>query len=174
MAEQGVRATRVADIARDAGVTVGTVYRYFADKDAVTDAAIALHPPPPRPASPPARPGATLPALAEAARRWGAWFDGDGAKALRVICSDPARLSAIGTGPIGDAMAEFTGLLTTGRARGDLRADLDPQAVARALVGAIALGAAIHDRPDVAVADAVAALATRGLRPDAISWSAPR
>jgi hypothetical protein len=71
-------------------------------------------------------------------------------------------------------MAEFTGLLTTGRARGDLRADLDPQVVARALVGAIALGAAIHDRPDAAVADAVAALATRGLRPDGISWSAPR
>jgi AcrR family transcriptional regulator len=90
-AEQGVQATRVADVAERAGVTVGTIYRYFASKDELVDAALALARPPVRAHELADRPGAALPALAEAARRWGGFFDGDGARAVRVTLSEPRR-----------------------------------------------------------------------------------
>jgi AcrR family transcriptional regulator len=169
-AARGAHATRVADIAQRAGVTVGTIYRYFEDKDAVIDAALALAVPPRRHTAIPDRPGAVLPALAEAARRWGAFFTANGARAVRVTLSEPERITHHRAGPITAAIEEFTTLVALGVARGDLRADLDPGAVAQALVGALALGTALHEDPDDAVLDAVAAFATRGLRPDGISW----
>jgi AcrR family transcriptional regulator len=171
-AERGVQATRVADVAERAGVTVGTIYRYFASKDELVDAALALARPPVRAHELADRPGAALPALAEAARRWGGYFDGDGARAVRVTLSEPRRLAPGSPGPVGAAITEFTEILAAGAARGDLRTDLDTNAVARALVGALALGTALHESPDRAVVDVVAALATRGLRPDGISWKA--
>jgi AcrR family transcriptional regulator len=169
-AEQGVQATRVADVAERAGVTVGTIYRYFASKDELVDAALALARPPVRAHELADRPGAALPALAEAARRWGGFFDGDGARAVRVTLSEPRRLAPGSPGPVGAAIDEFTEILAAGAARGDLRTDLDTNAVARALVGALALGTALNESPDRAVIDVVAAMATRGLRPDGISW----
>jgi AcrR family transcriptional regulator len=171
-AERGVHATRVADIAARAGVTVGTIYRYFSDKDAVIDAALALAVPPPRAHPRPDRPGATIPALSEAVRRWGAFFDGDGARAVRVTLSEPRRITPAGVGPVPAALSELAELVAHGSARGDLRRDLDAHAVARALVGALALGTTARPGPDPSVLDVVAALATRGLRPDAVSWKA--
>jgi AcrR family transcriptional regulator len=171
-AEQGVQATRVADVAERAGVTVGTIYRYFASKDELVDAALALARPPVRAHELADRPGAALPALAEAARRWGGFFDGDGARAVRVTLSEPRRLAPGSPGPVGAAIDEFTEILAAGAARGDLRTDLDTNAVARALVGALALGTALNESPARAVIDVVAAMATRGLRPDGISWKA--
>ncbi len=169
-AECGVHATRVADIATRAGVTVGTIYRYFPDKDAVIDAALAVAVPPRRAQALPDRPGAIIPALSEAVRRWGAFFDGDGARAVRVTLSEPRRASADRVGPVSAALAEFDGLVREGATRGELRRDLDPGAVARALVGALALGTAANESADPGVLDVVAALATRGLRPDNVSW----
>ncbi len=169
-AEHGVQATRVADVAARAGVTVGTIYRYFESKDALVDAALELAQPPVRAHALADRPGAALPALAEAARRWGAFFDGDGARAVRVTLSEPRRLTHGSPGPVGAAIAEFTEILVAGASRGDIRRDLDINAVARALVGALTLGTALHASPDHDVIDVVAALATRGLRPDGISW----
>lgn len=40
--EQGYRNTKMADIARDAGVAAGTLYNYFASKDAVFDAILKI------------------------------------------------------------------------------------------------------------------------------------
>lgn len=169
-AERGVQGTRVADVAERAGVTVGTIYRYFESKDALVDAALELARPPVRAHALADRPGAALPALSEAARRWGAFFDGAGARAVRVTLSEPRRLAPGSPGPVGAAIAEFTEILVAGASRGDIRADLDVSAVARAIVGALALGTALHTSPDRTVIDVVAALATRGLRPDGISW----
>ncbi len=169
-AERGVLGTRVADIALRAGVTVGTIYRYFPDKDAVLDAALALAVPP-APRQPLGdRPGSVIPALSEALRRWGGFFDGAGARAVRVTLSEPRRAAANASGPVASALSELAELVREGVARGELRRDLDPQAVARALVGALALGTATSDAVDHALLEVVAALATRGLRPDAVTW----
>lgn len=40
--EQGYRATKMAEIARDAGVAAGTLYNYFASKEAVFDAIVRI------------------------------------------------------------------------------------------------------------------------------------
>lgn len=169
-AENGVQATRVADVAERAGVTVGTIYRYFRDKEALVDAALQVAPLPEPPHPVADRPGAVLPALAESLRRWGKFFDEDGARAVRVTLSEPRRLRELRIGPVAAAVAELRTLLTLGIERSDIRRDLDPDALARALVGALALGTAFHAERDSAVLDAVAAVATRGLRPDGISW----
>ncbi len=169
-AVQGVQGTRVADVAARAGVTVGTIYRYFRDKDALIDAALQLVTPPERGHALADRPGVALTALAESVRRWGKFFEGDGALAVRVTLSEPRRLAASSTGPVGAAITELTEIIAAGVARGDLRADLDAGAVACSLAGALALGTAFHDTPGTTVLDVVAALATRGLRPDGISW----
>lgn len=73
-AERGVHATRVADVAARAGVTVGTVYRYFHDKDALIDAALQRTAVPSRTSAAPVRPGGSLPAIADAVRRWSTFF----------------------------------------------------------------------------------------------------
>src|SRR5688572_16942807 len=80
--ERGVQATRVADVAERAGVTVGTVYRYFRDKEALIEAAMQRAERPARRVSLPERPGASLPALADAIRRWGLFFSESGLRAV--------------------------------------------------------------------------------------------
>ncbi|HYV96526.1 MAG TPA: helix-turn-helix domain-containing protein [Gemmatimonadaceae bacterium] len=170
--ERGVQATRVEDVARKAGVTVGTVYRYFADKDALINAALALARQPTRTSRVPDRPGAALPALSEAIRRWGAFFNESGSRAVRVALSDPQREAGAARGPVGAAIAELTEIIEEGAARGDIRGDLSPPAIARALVGSLVLAPALTLMQTDASAelDAVSALAVRGLRGDGPSW----
>jgi len=169
--ERGVQATRVADIAERAGVTVGTVYRYFRDKEELIDSALRIgdRPPPPVVAD---RPGAVLPALAEAIRRWGAYYAGEGAQGLRVAFSDPQRDSIETSSAINEAISEFIDLIEGGVQRGEMRADLPPAALASLLVAALAGGSGLHQTgsDSAANADLLAAIATRGLRADGPSW----
>lgn len=174
-AERGVHATRVADVAERAGVTVGTVYRYFRDKDALIDAALAQSPRPARKTPATDRPGATLPALADAIRRWGAFFRAEGMLPLRAAMSDPARNIRGPRGVVADAMRDIESIVQRGVAGNDVRADLPPAEIARALVGALVLDAMLGDDAGDAdgSADVVSALATRGLRADGPSWRPP-
>ncbi len=169
-AERGVQATRVADVAERAGVTVGTVYRYFPDKEALIDAAMKRAERPTR-KSVPDRPGASLPALADSIRRWGLFFRESGLRAVRVALSDPRRDNSVSDGALREATEEIASIVANGIERKDIRADLDPNAVAHALIGALLL-APIFGSGEVgdAHAEAVSALAVRGLRADGPSW----
>jgi AcrR family transcriptional regulator len=171
--ERGVQATRVADVAERAGVTVGTVYRYFRDKDALIDAAMKRAERPARRGSLPERPGASLPALADAIRRWGLYFSESGLRAVRVALSDPRRDSSTPDGAVQEAAAELASIVATGIERKDIRGDLEPTAVAHALVGALLLGPMFGaGQGSDAHSEAVSALAVRGLRADGPSWRA--
>jgi len=177
-AERGVQATRVADVAERAGVTVGTVYRYFADKEALIDAALQLTP---RPRAHPdrasARPGTALPQLADAIRRWARFFRDDGARSVRVALSDPRRGST-GMAGAGDAVRELSAILRDGAERGDVRSDLAADAAAQVIVSAIAANAVFAapesgaTAPDERAVEVIVALITRGLRADGPSWRA--
>jgi AcrR family transcriptional regulator len=171
--ERGVQATRVADVAARAGVTVGTVYRYFRDKDALIEAALSHMPRPERRAAVD-RPGATLPALADALRRWGEFFRAEGLKPLRAALSDPQRAVVATQGPIADAHSDLAAIIEHGAARGDIRSDLPASDIARSLVGALALDALVprRDAPSGTHTESLVALATRGLRADGPSWRA--
>lgn len=172
-AERGVQATRVADVAQRAGVTVGTVYRYFRDKDALIDAALRSAPAPSAKVGALAdRPGGSAPRLAEAVRRWGAYFHADGARAARVALSDPRRETLrAGTG-VGDAVAELSAIIADGATRGDFRADIAVSSAATAMVGALATGALLGNQvvDDDALVEALVAILVRGLRADGPSW----
>ena len=172
-AERGIQATRVADVAERAGVTVGTVYRYFRDKDALIDAAMNRAERPLRKAPVPDRPGASLPALADAIRRWGAFFRESGLRTVRVALSDPRRDSSSSAGALREATEEIASIVTAGIERRDIRADLDAAAIAHALVGALLLAPIFgNGEASEAHAEAVSALAVRGLRADGPSWRA--
>src|SRR5256885_9724931 len=107
-AERGIQATRVADVAERAGVTVGTVYRYFRDKDALIDAALKHETRPERKSAIPNRPGAALPALADSLRRWSAFFNEAGTRTIRVALSDPQRDVGATHSVVGAAIHELT------------------------------------------------------------------
>ena len=173
-AERGVHATRVADVAERAGVTVGTVYRYFRDKDALVDAALAAHDPPPASRHGDAtRPGSALPSIADALRRWSAFFRGNGSRGVRVALSDPRRNALAPRTALAAAVAELSELVAGGIARGAVSNDLAADDLARALVGAVAMSALFDaSEASASLTDAVAALATRGLRVDGPSWRA--
>jgi AcrR family transcriptional regulator len=170
-AERGVQATRVADVAERAGVTVGTVYRYFRDKDDLISAAMKRAEHPLRRAPLPDRPGASLPALAEALRRWGAFFHETGLRGVRLALSDPRRDAASAEGALRDAVEELAAIIVAGMERRDIRGDLDASAVAHSLVGALLL-APMFGRESTGERhlEAISALAVRGLRPDGPSW----
>lgn len=171
-AERGVQATRVADVAERAGVTVGTVYRYFRDKNALIDAALNHAPRPERKAAAANRPGASMPALADALRRWSGFFRDTGTRTVRVALSDPQRDTTATGEVMGAAMHDIASLVNEGMKRGEFRADLPADAVARALVSALVLdpilGGTDADRD--AYIEALSALATRGLRADGPAW----
>ncbi len=158
-------------------MTVGTVYRYFRDKDALIEAALLQ-------ASRPTgvddglsdRPGATLPALADAVRRWGTFFHDTGMSSVRVALSDPGRDHGAVHAMLGEAVQEFSALIARGIERKDIRADITPATLARALVGSL-LFAPMLDSADgtartstVDDIEGIVALATRGVRPDGPSW----
>jgi AcrR family transcriptional regulator len=171
--ERGVQATRVADVAAKAGVTVGTVYRYFRGKDELIAAAMQRASQPVRRASVPDRPGASIPAIADGLRRWGGYFSGSGRRALRVALSDPARYDSQDDDPVHEAARELTSIIEKGITQGEIRSDLDAQAVAHALVGALVMGPVVGGaRDDGAEVEALVAIALRGLRPDGPSWRA--
>ena len=172
-AERGVQATRVADVADRAGVTVGTVYRYFRDKEALIEAAMKQAERPLRRAALPDRPGASLPALADALRRWGLFFRDTGLQAVRVALSDPRRDVSTSHGAVREATAEIGSIVAVGVERKEIRSDLDPTAVAHALIGALLLAPMFGvGKTSDAHAEAVSALAVRGLRADGPSWRA--
>ena len=170
-----MQATRVADVAERAGVTIGTVYRYFRSKDALIQAALRHAAHPVRRVAVAERPGATLPALADALRRWGAFFRDAGMRSVRVTLSDPRRDASAPNGVIDAALQELAEIIVQGIARKEMRDDLAPAAIARALLGALLLDPLL-DRAtgaagdDVVSVEAVSALATRGLRADGPSW----
>jgi AcrR family transcriptional regulator len=171
-AERGVQSTRVADVAERAGVTVGTVYRYFRDKDALIDAALKHAPHPERKGAIPNRPGATLPALADALRRWSAFFRDAGTRTVRMALSDPQRDPGATHGVMSAAMQELSSIVNDGVSRGEFRGDLPADAIARALVSALVLDPILGgtDAARDAYIEALSALATRGLRADGPSW----
>ena len=171
-AERGVQGTRVADVAERAGVTVGTIYRYFRDKDALIDAALTYTPRPQPKGAIASRPGASLPALADALRRWSKFFRDDGTRTIRVALSDPQRDAGAPHSVMGAAIHELSSLVRDGVARGEFRSDLPPDAIARALVSALVLDPILGGSPEAhdAYVQAVSALATRGLRADGPSW----
>jgi AcrR family transcriptional regulator len=154
-------------------VTVGTVYRYFRDKEALIEAAMKQAASPARQIAIPDRPGASLPALADAIRRWGLFFRDAGLSAVRVALSDPRRDASTSDGAVREATAELASIVAHGIERKDIRADLDPDAVAHALIGALLLSPIFSGgRTTDAHAEAVSALAVRGLRADGPSWRA--
>lgn len=172
-AERGVQGTRVSDVAARAGVTVGTIYRYFRDKEALIDAAMQQAEHPNRRSDVPDRPGASLPALADAIRRWGAFFTTSGLRAVRVALSDPRRDATTSEGPIRAAVAEIASIVRQGIERNDIRADLDPDGVAHSIVGAMLLAPILSKgEASRATEEALSALAVRGLRADGPSWRA--
>jgi len=171
--ERGVQATKVADVAARAGVTVGTVYRYFRDKDALIEAALLHAAAPARRAPLADRPGAMLPALADALRRWDRFFREAGSHAARVALSDPRRDSSGRRSVMNTAIREVSELVREGVTRGEFRGDLAPPLVARALVSALALGPVLGDTQagdDAEYVDVLAAVVTRGMRADGPSW----
>jgi AcrR family transcriptional regulator len=154
-------------------VTVGTVYRYFRDKEALIEAAMNRAERPIRRAALPERPGASLPALADAIRRWGLYFRDTGLRSVRVALSDPRRDASVSDGAIREATGEIAEIISNGIERRDIRADLDPHAVAHALIGALLLAPLFSGGdPSDAQTEAVSALAVRGLRADGPSWRA--
>lgn len=170
-AERGIQATRVADVAERAGVTVGTVYRYFRTKEELIDAAMRLAEQPVRRSPVPDRPGASLPALADAIRRWGTYFTEAGTRAARVALSDPRRNASQSEGAIREATSEFESIMAAGVERKDIRSDLDPIAISHALVGALLLAPMLGEKTESHV-ESISALAVRGLRADGPSWRA--
>jgi AcrR family transcriptional regulator len=172
-AERGVQATRVADVAARAGVTVGTVYRYFRDKESLIEAAMKQPASPARRFAVPDRPGASLPALADAIRRWGLFFRDSGLSAVRVALSDPRRDASTSDGALREATTELSSIVAHGVDKKEMRADLDADAVAHALIGALLLAPMFSGgKTTDAHAEAVSALAVRGLRADGPSWRA--
>ena len=158
-------------------MTVGTVYRYFRDKDALIEAAL-LHAARPTGSEDGLsdRPGATLPALADAVRRWGTFFHDAGMQSVRVVLSDPGRDHAAVHAMLGDAVQEYSALIAKGILRKDIRADIAPATLARALVGSLLFAPMLDSAGGTAGAstaddiEGIVALATRGVRPDGPSW----
>jgi AcrR family transcriptional regulator len=84
-AERGFAATTIEDIARAAGVTVGTVYRYFTDKAALMTELVAS-------AEPPSIDVAAAPSLEAALTDvWTVWRSSPHAELLRLLTTEGAQ-----------------------------------------------------------------------------------
>jgi AcrR family transcriptional regulator len=88
-AERGFAATTIEDISRAAGVTVGTVYRYFTDKAALMAELVTSAEPPPIDV-------AAAPSLEAALTGiWNAWRTSPHAELLRLLTTEGAQTPAL-------------------------------------------------------------------------------
>jgi AcrR family transcriptional regulator len=128
-------AARLDDIARRSGIGSGTLYRHFPTRDALIEAVYRGEVERLADAGP--RFAATLPPL-EALRAWMLLFiDHVASKMLIVPAMDTVAggSSRLITGSRGLIRATFSSLVQRAIASGDLRHDIDPNDLARALVG---------------------------------------
>jgi hypothetical protein len=87
--------------------------------------------------------------------------------------SDPHRTRVAPVGVIADAIDDIDAIIRAGAARRDVRDDLVPGDIARAIVCALALDAMLGPNASPGgCSEALSALAARGLRPDGPSWRA--
>src|SRR3954462_4372927 len=139
-AAQGHEATRVGDVAREAGVAYGLVYHYFGAKEAVLEAvfrepwgrllaAVALA----------EETGKTAPEQLELVvkivlRSWR-----DDPDLVRLLVREITRSPHITDelGEIGRAFASLQRIVARGQAEGTFRADVDPQLAAWMLYGGL-------------------------------------
>jgi AcrR family transcriptional regulator len=173
-AQDGFRRTSVSDIARDAGVTPATTYAYFANKEALFEAAV----------------DADAAALIDSARahiagttvreRW--------VPLLTVLVTEvanyPLAARVLGGGEpevlhrlldlpsLAVLRAELADDLRTGQANGNVRVDIDPELIARGLETfalTLLMGYLQVGQRDESRAEAVVALMDAALRPPSAS-----
>jgi AcrR family transcriptional regulator len=160
-ARQGYEASRVGDVAKEAGVAYGLVYHYFGSKDAVLEAvfheqwgrllaAVALA----------EETGETAPEQLELVVKivLRAWRDDP--DLVRLLVREITRSPHIQDelDEIGQAFASLQRIVARGQSEGTFRADLDPQLAAWMLYGGleeILTGWVLGQLPDTT--DAVAA-----------------
>ena len=161
-ARQGYDASRVGDVAKEAGVAYGLVYHYFGSKEAVLEAvfragwgrllaAVALA----------EGTGQTAPDQLELVvkivlRTWR-----DDPDLVRLLVREITRSPHITDelDEIGQAFASLQRIIVRGQAEGTFRADLDPQIAAWMLYGGleeVLTGWVLGQLPDTAVAVAAA------------------
>jgi TetR/AcrR family fatty acid metabolism transcriptional regulator len=157
-ARQGYDASRVGDVAKEAGVAYGLVYHYFGSKDAVLEAvfreqwgrllaAVALA----------EETGATAPEQLELVVKivLRAWRDDP--DLVRLLVREITRSPHISDelDEIGQAFASLQRIVARGQAEGSFRADLDPQIAAWMLYGGleeVLTGWVLGQLPDTAEA----------------------
>jgi TetR/AcrR family transcriptional regulator, fatty acid metabolism regulator protein len=161
-ARQGYDASRVGDVAKEAGVAYGLVYHYFGSKEAVLEevfreqwgrllAAVALA----------EETGETAPEQLELVVKivLRAWRDDP--DLVRLLVREITRSPHISDelDEIGQAFASLQRIVARGQAEGTFRADLDPQIAAWMLYGGleeILTGWVLGQLPDTAEAVAAA------------------
>jgi AcrR family transcriptional regulator len=139
-AERGYEATRISDIATEAGVAYGLVYHYFGSRDAIRDAVFRE------------TWGRMLAVIAGVEETAGsaperlelvvkivlrAWRDDP--DVVRLIVREVARSPRLEDelDQIGAALATLERIVTVGQKEGTIRASLDPRLCARMLYGAL-------------------------------------
>jgi TetR/AcrR family fatty acid metabolism transcriptional regulator len=161
-AQQGYEASRVVDVAKEAGVAYGLVYHYFGSKDAVLEAvfheqwgrllaAVALA----------EETGETAPEQLELVVKivLRAWRDDP--DLVRLLVREITRSPHIQDelDEIGQAFASLERIVARGQAEGTFRSDLDPQLAAWMLYGGleeVLTGWVLGQLPDTAAAIAAA------------------
>jgi TetR/AcrR family transcriptional regulator, fatty acid metabolism regulator protein len=161
-ARQGYEASRVGDVAKEAGVAYGLVYHYFGSKEAVLEAvfheqwgrllaAVALA----------EETGETAPEQLELVVKivLRAWRDDP--DLVRLLVREITRSPHIQDelDEIGQAFASLERIVARGQAEGTFRSDLDPQLAAWMLYGGleeVLTGWVLGQLPDTAAAIAAA------------------
>ena len=161
-AQQGYEASRVGDVAKEAGVAYGLVYHYFGSKDAVLEAvfheqwgrllaAVALA----------EETGETAPEQLELVVKivLRAWRDDP--DLVRLLVREITRSPHIQDelDEIGQAFASLERIVARGQAEGTFRSDFDPQLAAWMLYGGleeVLTGWVLGQLPDTAAAIAAA------------------
>lgn len=161
-AAQGYEATRVGDIAKEAGVAYGLVYHYYGSKDAVLEAVFreawgrllaAIQLAVTTDASPPEQLALVVKIVLRAWR--------DDPDLVRLLVKEVTRSPHITDelDEIGRAFAGLQGVIERGQADGTLRADVDARLAAWMLYGAldeVLTGWVLGQLPDDAAAVAAA------------------
>ncbi|MEZ4586928.1 MAG: helix-turn-helix domain-containing protein [Gemmatimonadales bacterium] len=136
-AERSYAATTIDDIARAAGVTVGTVYRYFADKAALMADVLATAPAPTE---------LDLPgSLAESLERiWTRYRSSPDADIVRILVADGANFPDLVERYRAQVLEPLAGRLA---ARAEMAWHPEPLLAARALLGQLIGAAILAGRP---------------------------